>query len=107
MDFPTNDHKLSDKRTIGLFVQLHLFISKLWISNLAVEIIIWWEMVQLFDLLRWSHVFINNVLSDWPVFLIDCKFSENLITKVEIGNQERGKKLLRKTNYEGGIIEWS
>jgi hypothetical protein len=57
-----------------------------------------------FDLLRWSHVFINNVLSDWPICLIDCKFSENLITKVEIGNQERGKKLLRKINYEGGII---
>jgi hypothetical protein len=70
MDFPTNDHKLSE------------------FSN------------NRFDLLRWSHVFINNVLSDWPVFLIDCKFSENLITKVEIGNQERGKKILRKTNYE-------
>jgi hypothetical protein len=37
-------------------------------------------------------------------FKIDCKFSENLITKVEIGKQERGKKIMRETNYEGGII---
>ena len=29
-------------------------------------------------------------------FLIDCKFSENLITKVEIGNQERGKENIKK-----------
>jgi hypothetical protein len=32
------------------------------------------------------------------------KFSENLITKAEIGKQERGKKILREANYEGGII---
>jgi hypothetical protein len=37
-------------------------------------------------------------------FSIDCKFSENLITKDEIGKQERGKKILREANYEGGII---
>jgi len=48
---------------------------------------------------------INNVSSDWPIFFkIDCKFSENLITKVEIRKQKRSKKILREKNYEGGII---
>ena len=39
-------------------------------------------------------------------FKIDCKFSENLITKDEIGKQERGKKILRETNYEGVLLDF-
>ena len=38
------------------------------------------------------------------LFFKDCKFSENLITKAEVGKQKRGKKILRKKNYDGGIV---
>ena len=83
---------------------MYIYTSLLTYPIEEINVILYEFSNNRFDLLRWSHVFINNVLSDWPIFLIDCKFSENLITKVEIGNQERGKKILRKTNYEGGII---
>jgi len=46
--------------------------------------------------IRFGHMYIINNVSSDLFFKIDCKFSENLITIVEIGKLERGKKILRE-----------